>query len=139
MQRLRSIRATQRCDPQRPKTTIARAGQTKDTFPARLNFFPHVAIDYNTGYEGRERIVYQFLINNNFKTMNNSEKKIFAYRIMSKLNNNPQIRVADVASLLYINKGKARRILDWMVCQGYINKKTIKYAGNANMNVYSKK
>lgn len=71
--------------------------------------------------------------------MNNSEKKIFAYRIMSMLNNNPQIRVADVASLLYINKDKARRLLDWMVYQGYIKKKVIKFAGNANMNVYSKR
>lgn len=71
--------------------------------------------------------------------MNNSEKKIFAYRIMSMLNNNPQIRVADVASLLYINKGKARRLLDWMVYQGYIKKKVIKFAGNASMNVYSQK
>lgn len=71
--------------------------------------------------------------------MNNSEKKIFAYRIMSMLNKNPQIRVADVASLLYINKDKARRLLDWMVYQGYIKKKVIKFAGNANMNVYSKR
>lgn len=53
-------------------------------------------------------------------------------------NNNPQIRVSDVASLLYINKDKARRLLDWMVSQGYIKKRTIKYVGNANLNVYTR-
>lgn len=70
--------------------------------------------------------------------MNIAEKKIFAHRIMLMLNNNPQIRVADVASLLYINKDKARRLLDWMVHQGYIKKKVIKYVGNANLNVYTR-
>ena len=70
--------------------------------------------------------------------MNNSEKKIFAHRIMLMFNNNQQIRVSDVASLLYINKDKARRLLDWMVEQGYCNKKVIKYVGNANLNVYTR-
>lgn len=70
--------------------------------------------------------------------MNIAEKKTFAHRIMLMLNNNPQIRVSDVASLLYINKDKARRLLDWMVYQGYIKKKVIKYVGNANLNVYTK-
>lgn len=70
--------------------------------------------------------------------MNIAEKKTFAHRIMLMLNNNPQIRVSDVASLLYINKDKARRLLDWMVYQGYIKKKVIKYVGNANLNVYAK-
>lgn len=70
--------------------------------------------------------------------MNITEKKIFAHRIMLMLNNDPQIRVSDVASLLYINKDKARRLLDWMVCQGYIKKKVIKYVGNANLNVYTR-
>ena len=70
--------------------------------------------------------------------MNITEKKIFAHRIMLMLNNNPQIRVADVASLLYINKDKARRLLDWMVNKGYIKKKVIKYVGNANLNVYTR-
>ena len=78
------------------------------------------------------------MINRNFKPMNITEKKIFAHRIMLMLNNNPQIRVADVASLLYINKDKARRLLDWMVNQGYIKKKVIKYVGNANLNVYTR-
>lgn len=70
--------------------------------------------------------------------MNISEKKIFAHRIMLMFNNNPQIRVSDVASLLYINKDKARRLLDWMVNQGYCKKKVIKHVGNANLNVYSR-
>lgn len=70
--------------------------------------------------------------------MNITEKKTFAHSIMLMLNNNPQIRVADVASLLYINKDKARRLLDWMVYQGYIKKKVIKYVGNANLNVYTR-
>lgn len=78
------------------------------------------------------------MINSNFKPMNITEKKIFAHRIMLMLNNNPQIRVSDVASLLYINKDKARRLLDWMVNQGYIKKKVIKYVGNANLNMYTR-
>lgn len=53
-------------------------------------------------------------------------------------NNNQEIRVSDVASLLYINKDKARRLLDWMVNQGYCKKKVIKYFGNANLNVYTR-
>ena len=70
--------------------------------------------------------------------MNITEKKIFANRIMLMFNNNQQIRVSDVASLLYINKDKARRLLDWMVNQGYCKKKVIKYVGNANLNVYTR-
>lgn len=70
--------------------------------------------------------------------MNKFEKEVHANRIMLMLVQNPQIRVADVASLLYINKDKARRLLDWMVDQGYIKKKVIKYVGNANMNVYTR-
>lgn len=49
LQRQLSIRATQRCDPQRQLATIARAEQTRTTFPARLNYFPNVPIVYNTG------------------------------------------------------------------------------------------
>ena len=70
--------------------------------------------------------------------MNITEKKAGANVIWEMLSKNPQIRVADVASILYINKDKARRLLDWMVCQGYIKKKVIRYAGNANLNVYEK-
>ena len=70
--------------------------------------------------------------------MNKTEKKAAANVIWELLSRNPQIRVADVASILYINKDKARRLLDWMVYQGYIKKRTIKYVGNANLNVYTK-
>ena len=70
--------------------------------------------------------------------MNKIEKEVHANDIMLMLVNNPQIRVADVASKLYLNKDKARRLLDWMVYQGYIKKKVIKYVGNANLNVYTK-
>lgn len=70
--------------------------------------------------------------------MNITEKKAGANVIWEMLSRNPQIRVADVASMLYINKDKARRLLDWMVCRGYIKKKIIKYAGNATLNIYTK-
>lgn len=70
--------------------------------------------------------------------MNITEKKAGANVIWEMLSRNPQIRVADVASMLYINKDKARRLLDWMVSQGYIKKKVIKYVGNANLNVYTR-
>lgn len=70
--------------------------------------------------------------------MNKFEKDVHANDIMLMLVSNPQIRVADVASKLYLNKDKARRLLDWMVYQGYIKKKVIKYVGNANLNVYTK-
>lgn len=78
------------------------------------------------------------MINNKIKPMNKFEKEVNANRIMLMLTQNPQIRVADVASMLYLNKDKARRLLDWMVCQGYIKKRTIKYVGNANLNVYTR-
>lgn len=70
--------------------------------------------------------------------MNKFEKEVNAKQVMMMLVNNPQIRVSDVASKLYLNKDKARRLLDWMVYQGYIKKRTIKYVGNASLNVYSK-
>lgn len=70
--------------------------------------------------------------------MNKFIREASANRIMLMLTLNPQIRVSDVASQLYLNKDKARRLLDWMVTQGYIKKRVIKYAGNANLNVYSK-
>ena len=70
--------------------------------------------------------------------MNKFEKEVNANHVMMMLVNNPQLRVSDVASKLYLNKDKARRLLDWMVNQGYIRKKVIKYVGNANLNVYTK-
>ena len=70
--------------------------------------------------------------------MNKFEKEVNANSIMMMLTINPQIRVSDVASKLYLNKDKARRLLDWMVSQGYLKKKVIRYAGNASMNVYTR-
>ena len=70
--------------------------------------------------------------------MNKFQKEVNANTIMLILTQNPQIRVSDVASKLYINKDKARRLLDWMVYQGYIKKRVIKFVGNANMNVYTR-
>lgn len=70
--------------------------------------------------------------------MNKFEKEVNANRIMLMLTLNPQIRVSDVASQLYLNKDKARRLLDWMAYQGYIKKRVIKFVGNANMNVYTR-
>ena len=54
------------------------------------------------------------------------------------MRNNPQISVKDVAAKLRINRDKARRLLDWMVSQGYIIKQTIKFDYNVKMNVYSR-
>lgn len=70
--------------------------------------------------------------------MNKFEKEVNANQVMMMLINDPQIRVSDVASKLYLNKDKARRLLDWMVSEGYIKKRTIKYAGNASLNVYNR-
>lgn len=78
------------------------------------------------------------MISNNLKPMNKFEKEVNANRIMLMLTINPQIRVSDVASQLYLNKDKARRLLDWMVYLGYLKKKMIRYAGNANLNVYTR-
>lgn len=78
------------------------------------------------------------MISNNSKPMNKFEKEVNANSIMMMLTINPQIRVSDVASKLYLNKDKARRLLDWMVFQGYLKKKVIRYAGNANLNVYTR-
>ena len=71
--------------------------------------------------------------------MNRNAKEYYADRILVFINRRGQIRVKDVTSWLYLNKDRSRRLLDWMVSVGYITKKTIKYAGNANMNVYFKK
>lgn len=78
------------------------------------------------------------MINSKIMPMNKFEKEVNANKVMMMLVNNPQIRVSDVASKLYLNKDKARRLLDWMVREGYIKKRTIKYAGNASLNVYNR-
>ena len=58
--------------------------------------------------------------------------------ILTMLRSNPQINVKDVATKLRINRDKARRLLDWMVSQGYIIKQTIKFDYNVKMNVYNR-
>ena len=70
--------------------------------------------------------------------MNKFEREAKASKVLMMMRFNFQLRVSDVASQLYLNKDKARRLLDWMVQQGYIKKKVIKYVGNANLNVYTR-
>ena len=70
--------------------------------------------------------------------MNKFEREAIASKVLMMMHFNFQLRVSDVASQLYLNKDKARRLLDWMVQQGYIKKKVIKYVGNANLNVYTR-
>ena len=70
--------------------------------------------------------------------MDRQQKESSANIILTMLRSNPQISVKDVAAKLYINKDKARRLLDWMVSQGYIIKKTMKFDYNVKMNVYSR-
>lgn len=71
--------------------------------------------------------------------MDKNAKEYYSGRIMALINQRGPVRVTEVASWAYLNKARVRRLLDWMVSEGYIKKKTFKYAGNANMNVYSKK
>lgn len=70
--------------------------------------------------------------------MNKYVREVMANKVLMMLHRCYQIRVSDVASKLYINKDKARRLLDWMALNGLIKKKVIRYAGNANLNVYEK-
>lgn len=70
--------------------------------------------------------------------MDRQLKESSANIILTMLRSNPQINVKDVATKLRINRDKARRLLDWMVAQGDIIKKTIKFDYNVIMNVYSR-
>ena len=70
--------------------------------------------------------------------MDRQQKESSANIFLTMLRSNPQISVKDVATKLRINRDKARRLLDWMVAQGYIIKKTIKFDYNVIMNVYSR-
>ena len=70
--------------------------------------------------------------------MDRQQKESSANIVLTMLRSNPQINVKDVATKLRINRDKARRLLDWMVSQGYLKKKVIRYAGNASMNVYTR-
>ena len=71
--------------------------------------------------------------------MNKNAKEFYRDRILLRLEKQGSIRVSETASWLFLNKKRVRRLLDWMVSARYLNKKTIKYAGNANMNVYTRK
>ena len=71
--------------------------------------------------------------------MNKNAKEFYRDRILLRLEKQGSIRVSETASWLFLNKKRVRRLLDWMVSAGYLNKKTIKYPGNANMNVYTRK
>ncbi len=68
--------------------------------------------------------------------MDQFKKECYAIRIKVKVYQQGEIRVSDVASWFYLPTRKARRLLDWMVAEGRLKKKKIKYAGNAYMNVY---
>lgn len=70
--------------------------------------------------------------------MDRQQKESSANIVLTMLRSNPQISVKDVATKLRTNRDKARRLLDWMVAQGYIIKKTIKFDYNVIMNVYSR-
>ena len=68
--------------------------------------------------------------------MEQTKKLALAIQIEIKAYRYREIRVSDVASWYYLPKRKARNLLDWMVTKGMLKKKKIKYAGNAEMNVY---
>ena len=68
--------------------------------------------------------------------MDRQEKESSANIVLTMLRNNPQLNVNDVAARLKINKDKARRLLNWMISEGYIIKRTIRFGYNVKMNVY---
>ena len=70
--------------------------------------------------------------------MDRQLKESSANIVLTMLRSNPQISVKDTATRLKINRDKARRLLDWMVSQGYIIKQTIKFDYNVKINVYSR-
>lgn len=69
--------------------------------------------------------------------MDRQLKESSANIILTMLRSNPQISVEEVAERLCINKDKARRLLNWMVSEGYIIKRTIRFGYNVKMKVYS--
>lgn len=70
--------------------------------------------------------------------MDRQQKESSANIIMAMLRSNPQINVEDVAERLIINRDKARRLLNWMISEGYIVKRTIRFGYNVKMKVYSR-
>ena len=70
--------------------------------------------------------------------MDRQQKESSANIVLTMLRNNPQLNVNDVAARLKINKDKARRLLNWMISEGYIIKRTIRFGYNVKMKVYSR-
>ena len=70
--------------------------------------------------------------------MDRQQKESSANIVLTMLRSNPQISVEDVATKLKINRDKARRLLNWMVSEGYIIKRTIRFGYNVKMKVYSR-
>lgn len=70
--------------------------------------------------------------------MDRQQKESSANIVLTMLRNNPQLNVNDVAARLIINRDKARRLLNWMVSEGYIVKRTIRFGYNVKMKVYSR-
>ena len=70
--------------------------------------------------------------------MNRQQKESSADLILTMMRSNPQISVEDVAAKLCINKDKAKRLLNWMVSEGYIVKRTIRFGYNIKRKVYSR-
>lgn len=70
--------------------------------------------------------------------MDRQQKESSANLILTMLRSNSQISVEDVAAKLCINRDKARRLLNWMVTEGYIVKRTIRFGYNVKMKVYSR-
>ena len=70
--------------------------------------------------------------------MDRQQKESSANIILTMLRSNSQISVEDVAARLCINRDKARRLLNWMVSEGYIIKRTIRFGYNVKMKVYSR-
>lgn len=70
--------------------------------------------------------------------MDRQQKESSSNIVLTMLRNNPQLNVNDVAARLKINKDKARRLLNWMISEGYIVKRTIRFGYNVKMNVYSR-
>ena len=70
--------------------------------------------------------------------MDRQLKESSANIVLTMLRSNPQISVEDVAAKLCINRDKARRLLNWMVSEGYIVKRTIRFGYNVKMKVYSR-
>ena len=70
--------------------------------------------------------------------MDRQLKESSANIVLTMLRSNPQISVEDVATKLKINRDKARRLLNWMVSEGYIIKRTIRFDYNVKMKVYSR-